>query len=219
MPDDNAAVQPLHHELIIAGFGGQGVLKMGQTLVEAAMREGREVVWTPAYGPEMRGGPAFCTVIISTQPIGAPVVAQADTAIIMDRPSLAKYQQQVRHGGNIIINSSLVDPEQVRKDRRCLAVRANHIAEEIGEALIVNMVMLGAFLELTHLVKPESVVQALREALPERRHHLIPLNERALAAGAEVVRAAACRKADGANIENPRNSSMEKANNPSTKVV
>jgi len=189
MPDDSAA-RPLHHELIIAGFGGQGVLKMGQTLAEAAMREGREVVWTPAYGPEMRGGPAFCTVIISTEPIGAPVVAQADTAIIMDQPSLAKYQQQVRPGGSIIINSSLVDPGQVRKDRRCLPVHANHIAEEIGEVLIVNMVMLGAFLELTHLVSPDSVVQALREALPARRHHLIPLNEQALAAGAEAVRTA-----------------------------
>jgi len=193
MPDDNAAARPLHHELIIAGFGGQGVLKMGQTLAEAAMREGRQVVWTPAYGPEMRGGPAFCTVIVSTEPIGAPVVAQADTAIIMDNPSLAKYQLQVRPGGSIIVNSSLIDPDQVRMDRRCLAVRANHIAEEIGEALIVNMVMLGAFLELTQLVRPESVVQALREALPERRHHLIPLNERALAAGAESVRASACR--------------------------
>jgi len=192
MADEQKMEQPLHHELIIAGFGGQGVLKMGQTLAEAALREGREVVWTPAYGPEMRGGPAFCTVIISTTPIGAPVVAQADTVIIMDRPSLAKYQSQVRPGGTILINSSLVDPDQARKDRRCVAIRANHIAEELGETLIVNMVMLGAFLELTHLVKPESVVQALSEALPERRHHLIPLNEKALAAGAAVVRDLLC---------------------------
>jgi len=219
MADNNAAPRPLHHELIIAGFGGQGVLKMGQTLAEAAMREGRQVVWTPAYGPEMRGGPAFCTVIVSTEAIGAPVVAQADTAIIMDSPSLAKYQRQVRPGGSIIINSSLVDPDQMRKDRRCLAVRANHIAEEIGEALIVNMVMLGAFLELTHLVRPESVVQALREALPERRHHLIPLNERALAAGAESVRASAAVALDDANVENQCDSSLKKGNNPSIKVV
>ncbi|MHB0935128.1 MAG: 2-oxoacid:acceptor oxidoreductase family protein [Armatimonadota bacterium] len=192
MSAEHAAARPFHHELIIAGFGGQGVLKMGQTLAEAAMHEGREVVWTPAYGPEMRGGPAFCTVIISAEPIGAPVVAQADTAIIMDQPSLAKYQPLVREGGSILINSSLVDPAQVRKDRRCLAIDANHIAEEIGNAQIVNMVMLGAFLELTHLARPESVVQALREALPERRHYLIPMNEQALEAGAAVVRASSC---------------------------
>lgn len=192
MSTEHTAARPFHHELIIAGFGGQGVLKMGQTLAEAAMREGREVVWTPAYGPEMRGGPAFCTVIISTEPIGAPVVAQADTAIIMDQPSLAKYQPMVREGGVIIVNSSLVKVEQVRKDRRCLAVDANRIAEEIGNAQIVNMVMLGAFLELTHLAKPESVVRALRDALPERRHYLIPLNEQALEAGAAVARASCC---------------------------
>jgi 2-oxoglutarate ferredoxin oxidoreductase subunit gamma len=190
MTHQQASTQDLHHELIIAGFGGQGVLKLGQTLAEAAMHDGLEVIWTPAYGPEMRGGPAFCTVIISSKPIGAPVVSEADTAIIMDRPSLAKYQGIVRAGGTILINSSLVDPAEVRPDRRCIAVRAYHIAEEIGNTQIGNMVMLGAFLELTHIARAESVLQALREALPERRHYLIPLNERALEAGAEVVRAA-----------------------------
>jgi len=181
----------LHHELIIAGFGGQGVLKMGQILADAAMREGFDVIWTPAYGPEMRGGPAFCTVILSREPIGAPVVAQADTAIIMDRPSLAKYQSQLREDGTLLINRSLVDPAQVRADRRCMAVQANHIAEALGAAQIANMVMLGAFLELTQLVTPAHIVLALRDALPERRHNLIPLNEQALAAGAEAVRTAA----------------------------
>ena len=182
----------LHHELIIAGFGGQGVLKMGQMLAEAAVLEGREVVWTPAYGPEMRGGPAFCTVILSTQPIGSPVVAQADTAIIMDAPSLAKYQGQVREGGTILVNTSLVDASLIRPDRRGICLRANHLAEAIGDVLIVNMVMLGAFLALTGLVQPESVVQALRITLPERRQHLIPLNEQALAVGAQAVRDAQC---------------------------
>ena len=192
MIHDKSPQRKLHHELIIAGFGGQGVLKMGQILADAAMREGYDVIWTPAYGPEMRGGPAFCTVVISGEPIGAPVVARADTAIIMDRPSLGKYQQQVREDGALLINSSLVDPGLIRPDRQCIAVRANHIAEEIGDAQIANMVMLGAFLELTHLVKPSFILEALRDALPERRHYLIPMNEQALAAGAEVVRAAHC---------------------------
>jgi len=187
-----AAGDTLHHELIIAGFGGQGVLKMGQMLAEAAVLEGREVVWTPAYGPEMRGGPAFCTVILSTAPIGAPVVAQADTAIIMDRPSLVKYQGQVRETGTLLVNTSLVDPAGIRPDRHSICLRAHHLAEAIGDTLIVNMVMLGAFLELTGIVRPESVVQVLRVALPERRHYLIPLNEQALAAGAQVVQDAQC---------------------------
>jgi len=180
--------QTVHHEMIIAGFGGQGVMKLGQMLAEAAMLEGREVVWTPAYGPEMRGGPSFCTVIISSSPIGAPVVSAVDTAVIMDRPSLGKYQAQVRPDGILIINSSLVDPTLARPDRRCYAVPANRLAEEIGDALIVNMVMLGAVLQLTQLVSPQSVVEVLREALPERRRHLIPLNEQALTAGANAVK-------------------------------
>ncbi len=185
-----AAVQGLiHHELIVAGYGGQGVLRLGQILVEAAMNEGREVVWTPAYGPEMRGGPSFCTVIISSSPIGAPVVAQADTVIVMDRLSLAKYQQLVRPNGTILINSSLVNPALVRPDRCCYAVRANHLAEEIGDILIVNMIMLGAFLQLTGLLPMERILQSLRDTLPERRRHLLPLNERALAAGAAALAA------------------------------
>ncbi|HEX2950564.1 MAG TPA: 2-oxoacid:acceptor oxidoreductase family protein [Armatimonadota bacterium] len=177
----------IHHELIIAGFGGQGVLKLGLTLVEAAMHEGREVIWTPAYGPEMRGGPSFCTVIISSDPIGAPVVDQVDTAIIMDRPSLSKYQYRVRKSGIIIINSSLVDASELRKDIACYAIPANQLAEEIGEPRTANMVVLGALLHLTKLATPETVIAALAEALPERHRNLIPLNERALLVGAERV--------------------------------
>ncbi len=175
------------HEMIIAGFGGQGVLRLGQTLAAAALYEGREVVWTPAYGPEMRGGPAFCTVILSATPIGSPVVAAADTAIIMDRPSLPKYQGQVRASGVLLLNSSLVDPALARTDIPCYAVPAQQLAEEIGDGNIANMVMLGAFLHLTPLVQPASVLEALRATLPERRRHLLPLNEKALLAGAAVI--------------------------------
>ena len=180
-------VVQLHHELIIAGFGGQGVLKMGQTLAEAAVCEGNEVVWTPAYGPEMRGGPAFCTVIISSERIGSPVISHVDTAIIMDQPSLLKYQALVRRGGCILLNSSLVNPALVRTDIPSYAIHANQVAEEIGEGSIANMVMLGAFLQVTHLVASDSILQALQQTLPEHRHHLIPLNARALQAGAAVI--------------------------------
>lgn len=180
----------LHHELIMAGFGGQGVLTLGQVLAEAAVIEGREVVWTPSYGPEMRGGPAFCTVILSSEPIGSPVVAGADTAIIMNQLSLAKYQGQVRPGGALLLNSSLVDAAEVRTAARWYPVRCNHLAEELGDPRIANMVMLGALLELVALVRPDSVIEALRHILPERRHHLLPVNGQALEAGAAAMRAA-----------------------------
>ena len=188
MHENSPAQSPLHHEMIIAGYGGQGVLKMGQTFADAALLEGFEVVWTPAYGPEMRGGPAFCTVIVSTHPIGAPVISEADTAIIMDRPSLGKYLAQVRLSGHLLFNSSLIEPALVCADHRAFAIAANQIAETIGSPLIGNMVMLGAFLELTPLVSPASVLKALSASLPERRQHLLPMNERALTAGMEAMR-------------------------------
>lgn len=186
-----ATVTPVrvHHELIIAGFGGQGVLTLGSTLAEAAVLEGREVVWTPAYGAEMRGGPSFCTVIVSSELIGSPVVAQANTAIIMDQLSLPKYQKQVRPTGTLLVNSSLVNTTEMTTSIRWYAIRANHLAEDVGDARTANMVMLGAFLGLTALVRPESVVDALRHILPERRHHLLPMNEQALAAGARALAA------------------------------
>jgi 2-oxoglutarate ferredoxin oxidoreductase subunit gamma len=179
----------IHHEVIIAGFGGQGVLTLGSTLAEAAVLDGREVVWTPAYGAEMRGGPSFCTVIVSSDPIGSPVVATADTAIIMNQFSLPKYQGQVRPDGALLVNSSLVNTAEVATTARWFAIRANHLAEEAGDARTANMVMLGAFLHLTHLVRTEAVIGALRHILPERRHHLIPMNEAALVAGARAIAA------------------------------
>jgi 2-oxoglutarate ferredoxin oxidoreductase subunit gamma len=173
----------------MAGFGGQGVLRMGQTLAEAAVLEGREVVWTPAYGPEMRGGPAFCTVIVSSSPIGSPVVSLADTAIIMDQPSLAKYQHGLRPHGRVLFNSSLINSDRLTSGVRGYPIPANHLAEEIGDARIANMVMLGAFLRLTELVRPQSILDALSGTLPERHRHLLPLNERALSAGADALTA------------------------------
>jgi len=176
----------LYHELIVAGFGGQGVQTLGQILAEAALLEGREVVWTPAYGPEMRGGPSFCTVILSDRAIGSPVVATADTAIIMDQPSVAKYQQRLRTTGRIIYNSTLVKPELLRSDIPSFAVPASELAEELGMAQVTNMVILGAFIYLTKLVAPESILAALRNSLPERKHNLLPINEKALLLGAQA---------------------------------
>lgn len=177
------------YEVMMGGFGGQGVLMMGQILAGAALLEGREVIWTPAYGPEMRGGPAFCTVIISAVPIGAPVVAQADAALIMDQTSVGKYVHRVRPGGVVLYNASLVRRVPALPDRRCVGIQANHLAEELGAARTANMVMLGAFLTLAPLAQPQSVLDTLRDILPERRRNLLPLNERALEAGKQAVEA------------------------------
>lgn len=183
-PLDNT---PMHHELIIGGFGGQGVLKLGLTLAEAAMHEGRQVVWTCAYGPETRGGPSFCTVILSSDPIGAPVASAVNSAIIMDRPSLPKYQGRLSSGGTLILNSTLVNIQQARTDVNCYILPANVLAEEAGDPRSANMVMLGAFLHLFPLVAPATVLQALSEAVTARNSHLLPINERALALGAEHI--------------------------------
>lgn len=178
----------LFHELLMAGYGGQGVLKMGQLLAEAAMVEGLEVALTPAYGPEMRGGPSYGALIISSDPIGSPVSSLVDTAVIMDNPSLPKHQARVRPTGRMLLNSTLVDVTKARTDIDVYAVPATAIADELGESVISNMVMLGALVKITGLATLDHVLHALREGLPERRRHLLPLNEAALTRGADEVR-------------------------------
>lgn len=184
--------QRQHQEVIIAGFGGQGALTTGQTLAEAAMLEGNQVVWVPAYGPEMRGGPSFCAIIISSDAIGSPEVTRVNAALIMDQPSLDRHQSRVQPGGIIVVNSSLATVNTPRPDVNYYTVCANHLAEKIGDARIANMVMLGAYLKLSRVVSIEGVLRALEHALPERRRHLLPLNERALQEGAASTEPVAC---------------------------
>lgn len=177
----------MRREIIISGFGGQGIVLTGQLLAAAATHEGRNVVWSPSHGPEMRGGESNCTVIVSDQAIGSPVVAQPDTAIIMDRPSLAKLEKSVAPGGLMMVNSSLVPSGPRRRNLRVYRVPANHLAEEIGDARVANIVMLGAFIAADGLVAASSVQRALRERLPQRRRQLLQLNERALERGMRYI--------------------------------
>lgn len=176
------------HELIIAGFGGQGVLSMGQLLTYAGMLENKEVSWIPSYGPEMRGGTANCGVTISDKPISSPMVAEPSTAIIMNRPSLDKFEKTLQAKGILLINSSLVDKKVERQDVQTYLIPANEIAEEIGNSKVANIVLLGAFLELTKAVSMEAVLESLKKVLPPHRHNLIPVNQAALEKGAEVIR-------------------------------
>jgi len=175
-------------EIIIAGFGGQGVLSMGQLLAYAGMLEDKKVAWIPSYGPEMRGGTANCAVTISDAEISSPLVTEPSVCIVMNKPSLEKFEPAIKTGGLLFINTSLIDVKPKREDIGIYEVPANDIANEIGNSKVANMVMLGAVLEVIKAVSPDSILESLRKVLPPQRHNLIPLNAQALERGAQVVK-------------------------------
>ena len=172
---------------IFAGFGGQGVLLMGQLLAAAAMKEGKHTTWVPSYGPEMRGGTANCSVIVSDKEIDSPMVTQATGLIVMNQPSLEKFEDIVVPGGTIFVNSSLINIKVKRTDVTAHYVPCNDIAAEMGNNKVANMIMLGAYLGHTKCVEIETVLDALLEKLGERKAKLIPLNREALLRGAACV--------------------------------
>lgn len=176
------------HELIIAGFGGQGVMAMGKILAEAALKEGRNVSWLPSYGPEMRGGTANCNVIISDEPVGAPIVTEATAAIVMNRPSLDKFENDVIPGGALLINSSLIDKKATRDDIKVYYVPANDIANELGTGKIANMIMLGAYLAISGAAKEDTIMEIIAEIFSGKKASVIPLNKEALLRGAACVK-------------------------------
>ena len=170
-------------EIIIAGFGGQGVLFAGQLMSYAAMDNGLEVTWYPSYGPEMRGGTANCTIIISDSDIGAAAIRHPDIAVIMNLPSLNKYEPLVKPGGVLVIDSAMVDQPVKRTDITVITVPATQIAEEIGNQRMANMVLLGALLANHNVLPVEAVKKALDEHLPERHRKYLPANFEALEKG------------------------------------
>ena len=178
----------MEERLIIAGFGGQGVMAMGQLLTYAGMIEDKNVSWLPSYGPEMRGGTANCSVILSDEPVGSPVVTDSTASIVLNKPSLDKFENSVVPGGKLFINSSLIDKKSVRNDIDVYYIPANEIAIELGNDKVANMVMLGAFLEATKLVDIESILKAFTKVFGENKAHLVPLNKEALEKGAETIR-------------------------------
>lgn len=171
------------HEMILAGFGGQGVMLMGQMLAYAGMIEDKHVSWLPSYGPEMRGGTANCTVVVSDQPVGSPLITRPSIVVAMNLPSLDKFESSIKPGGLLIYNSSLIKRQPERDDITVLPVAANEIANELGSDRIANMVVLGALLGMKPMVEMQSILAALRHALPPHRHNLLPLNEQALERG------------------------------------
>lgn len=179
----------MDERVIMAGFGGQGIMAMGKLLAYAGMLENKEVTWLPSYGPEMRGGTANCDVMVSDTMIGSPVISKdATAAIIMNLPSLEKFENEVMPGGKIIINKSLIDEKTSRNDIDAYYVPVNELASELGNAKVSNMVMLGAYIELTKVVEIDSILKAFLKVFGENKTHLVPLNKEALLKGAEAVK-------------------------------
>ena len=169
--------------IIISGFGGQGTLFAGQVLAYASMDNGLEVTWIPSYGPEMRGGTAHCTVIVSEEPIGSPLVRKPDIVLALNLPSVDKYETLVNEGGVLVANSSLVNREINRQGIQSLLIPANKIAEELGMSRLGNMIMVGAMLAMKPILPLDTVKQALEEHIPERHKKTLPMNYQAMDRG------------------------------------
>ena len=170
-------------EIIIAGFGGQGVLSMGKILAYSGIMQDQEVSWMPSYGPEMRGGTANVTVILSDERISSPYLTVFDTAVILNQQSMNKFENAVKPGGTLIYDPNGIMKHPTRKDINIFKIEGSRISAEMGNTKIFNMVILGGFLGARPIVKLENVIEGLKKSLPERYHKLIPLNESAITAG------------------------------------
>jgi 2-oxoglutarate ferredoxin oxidoreductase subunit gamma len=177
----------MQQEIIISGFGGQGTLFAGQLLAYAAMDSGYHVTWIPSYGPEMRGGKARCTVVVSDEPIGSPLVRRPSAAVVLNIPSMEAFEPAVKPSGVLIVNSSLVPQKSERTDIDAFYVPASDMATEMGNVRIANVICLGALVQATGVVSFEAIEQALDDHLPERHRKLLGLNKEALRKGAALA--------------------------------
>ncbi len=174
-------------EIIVAGFGGQGVLSMGKILAYSGIMQDQEVSWMPSYGPEMRGGTANVTVILSDERISSPILTQFDTAVILNQQSMDKFEKGVKPGGVLLYDPNGIIKHPTRKDINIYRIDANKLAVDIGNTKVYNMVVLGAYLKVKPVVKMENVKKGLKKSLPERYHNLLPINEKAIEKGLESV--------------------------------
>jgi 2-oxoglutarate ferredoxin oxidoreductase subunit gamma len=175
-------------EIIIAGFGGQGVLSMGKILAYSGIMQDQEVSWMPSYGPEMRGGTANVTVILSDERISSPVLHYVDTAIILNQQSMDKFESSVKPGGILLYDPNGITHHPTRKDIQIYQIEGAEEASRMKSSKTFNMIILGAYLKIKPIVKMENVIKGLKKSLPERHHHLIPINEEAIHVGMEKVK-------------------------------
>lgn len=178
----------MKEEIVIAGFGGQGVLSMGKILAYAALMNNLEVTWMPSYGPEQRGGTANVTVILSDEEISSPIVDTYDTAVILNQQSLDKFESKVKTGGTLIYDPYSIHHAPTRTDINVLPVNAMEATFELSSAKSYNMVLLGALLKVKPLVSVDAVMRGLKKTLPERHHHMLPVNKDAIMRGMELVK-------------------------------
>ena len=171
-------------QVILAGFGGQGILSMGKFIAYSGLEEGKNVSWLPSYGPEMRGGTANCNVIVAEEEVGSPIISKATALIVMNQPSLEKFEDSVEEGGIIILDSSLVPIMPKRMDVKVFAIPATTKAYELGNATFAGIILLGKLIEETKIVAPENFEKALYKILPARKHDMIPAEMEALEFGA-----------------------------------
>ncbi len=174
-------------EVVIAGFGGQGVLSMGMILCYSGIMEDKEVSWMPSYGPEMRGGTANCIAIVSDTKISSPIISKFDTVIALNQPSVDKFESMVKPGGLLLYESTNVIKPPTRSDIDLVGIPASAEAAKMKNTKIMNMIVLGAFLKKKPIIKFENIIEGLKQVLPERYHHLIPLNTDALNRGMALV--------------------------------
>lgn len=177
----------MKREIIIAGFGGQGVLSMGKILAYAGLLQGKEVTWMPAYGPEQRGGTANVTVILSDSRISSPLVQKCDIAVVLNQPSMDKFEPRVKEGGMLIYDSNGMTRKPNRKDISVYRIDATDKAIEMNAQKTFNMMVLGGLLKIDPVVEMNNVMLGLKKSLPERHHKLLPANEAAMKVGAEIV--------------------------------
>ena len=177
----------MKEEILISGFGGQGVLSMGKILVYSGLMQGQEVSWLPSYGPEQRGGTANVTVILSDEKISSPILNQYDTVIALNQPSLDKLESRVKKGGILIFDSNGFKRFPTREDINIYKVDATDYAYKNDMVKTLNMMILGGFLKLRPIVKIENVIKGLQKSLPQRHHHLIPMNEKSILVGMDLV--------------------------------
>jgi 2-oxoglutarate ferredoxin oxidoreductase subunit gamma len=178
----------MNEEIIMAGFGGQGILSMGSILAYAGIMENLEVSWMPSYGPEMRGGTANVTVILSNDRISSPILNMYDTGILLNQQSLDKFENTIKKGGLLVYDTNGITRHPERSDINIYQVEAATEASKLGSSRTFNMIVLGAYLKIKPLVKYENIVNGLKKALPERHHHLIPLNQKAIKRGMEIAK-------------------------------
>lgn len=177
----------MEEKVIMAGFGGQGIMAIGKLLTYAGMLEDKEVSWLPSYGPEMRGGTANCNVVVSDAPVASPVVNDATSIIVMNKPSLEKFESHTEKNGYVFVNSSLIKETVKRTDVTTYYIPANELANELGNSKVANVIMLGAYLSVTKAVDIESILKAFTKVFGESKAHLLDINRKALETGAKAI--------------------------------